>query len=451
MGCTNNFNMTESLRISQMKNNNKSYKNLKIENNYYIVCTKCQQNFPNIIQIDYDSKEKDFLIKYECECGNKGNELLIYLINEKEPINIYKLFIQKEIYDKIINILEVKKDEFDGFEIIKKIVKNHEQKINESVSDNDNGSLNISFSNNNIPQEYNKYTLVKTLESINKSRIYSLVQLHSKLILAGDENGKISAWDLEKPSPIKQIQEKGKISCLLEFEENMILMGNDLGIISLWNLNSEQKINDFIGHEGWVTSLVKCDDRFFASSSNDYNIIIWDYKENKKLNIIEKAHDSCVLALIKLKDNSICSAGADLQIKKWDWKTGECLFIYIGNNNMKLIRCLCECDDGTLLSGSDDNQIEIWRDIDNYKTLQGHEHYIKSICQIDNQHFASGSFDNRIKIWEYKYNFNYIKCVQTLEGHQSNVNYIIKLDDKENTLVSCSSDRTIKVWKQLKN
>ena len=444
MGCSVDiFNLEESIRVPQ-----NTYKDLKIDEDYYIVCPRCRNKFPNINKIDYNSHINDFIIFYKCDCGNQGKDFLLSLINHKKPENIDTKFIEEEHEEKIIKIAEEKKNEFNGYEIIKKIIMNHKQKKIKSNSFND--SIDISFNNNinDIPKEFMKYSLVNSLSNDN-SRIYSIIQLHSNLILTGSEDGKIRIWDLNQPSPIKEIQEKGKIFCLLEFEENMILTGNDLNDISLLNLNSEQKINDFIGHEGYITSLVKCDDNTFASSSNDYNIIIWNYSEKNQLRLIEKAHDSCVLSLIKLKDDSICSAGADLQIKKWDWKTGECKFIIVGFQTMKLIRCICELEDGILLSGSDDNLITIWKNGEKYKTLDGHQHCIKSLCQIDSEHFASGSFDNKIKIWEYKYNFNYIRCLQTLEGHQSNINCIIKFD--ENTLISCSSDKTIKEWKQITN
>jgi WD40 repeat protein len=439
MGCSSIFNLEDSLRIPPY-----SYKDLKNEKDYYIVCPKCRNTFPNINEIDYNLKINDFIISYICDCSYKGKDCLLLLINEKRPSNIDKKFIEKEHEEKIIKLAEEKKGEFEGFEIIKKIIINHKQKfiVKSNFSDD---CLDISF-DKNTPIEFKKYILVKTLNNDN-SRIFSLIHLNSNLILTGSENGKIYAWDLKQESPTNEIQAIGKIFCLLEFEDNMILTGNELNTISLWNLNSKQKLNDFNGHEGWITSLVKCDDYYFASSSNDYNIIIWNFREERQFRIIEKAHDSCVLTLIKLKDDSICSSGADFQIKKWDWRTGECTFIIIGVQTMKLIRCLCELEDGTLLSGSDDNLITIWKGEEIYKTLEGHEHCIKSICQIDEEHFASGGFDNKIKIWECKNNYNYIKCVQTLEGHQSNINCVINLNDNENVLVSCSSDRTIKVWK----
>ena len=95
-----------------------------------------------------------------------------------------------------------------------------------------------------------------------------------------------------------------------------------------------------------------------------------------------------------------------------------------------------------LLSGSDDRKIKIWNtNLDLLGEIKGHKHSVRTFCKIDDNYFASGSFDNTIKIWDFKEQ----KCVNTLEGHLSNVICIINYDGK---LISCSNDRTIKIWEE---
>ena len=66
---------------------------------------------------------------------------------------------------------------------------------------------------------------------------------------------------------------------------------------------------------------------------------------------------------------------------------------------------------------------------------------MRGLCQINDNYFASASFDKNIKIWD----LNKFECVQTLEGHNANITAVIKYD--EETIVSCSGDKTIKIWK----
>ena len=96
-------------------------------------------------------------------------------------------------------------------------------------------------------------------------------------------------------------------------------------VIQLWDINKSlnQSLCSFEGHELWVNCLVKCDDKYFASSSNDSDIRIWDYYSRQCSNIL-KGHDDCVLTLTKLNDGCLCSGSSDLTIKIWNWEEGEC-------------------------------------------------------------------------------------------------------------------------------
>ena len=86
----------------------------------------------------------------------------------------------------------------------------------------------------------------------------------------------------------------------------------------------------FEGHELWINCLVKCDDQYFASCSNDTEIRIWDYRSRSCANVL-KDHNDCILSMIKLKDGRLCSGSADLTIKIWNWESGECVKTLTGH------------------------------------------------------------------------------------------------------------------------
>ena len=143
----------------------------------------------------------------------------------------------------------------------------------------------------------------------------------------------------------------------------------------------------------------------------------------------------------------MCSGGADLTLKIWDWEEKVCLSTLKGHK--KWIKCILELDNDIILSGSDDNNIKVWKNFINIKTLKKHTHSVRALCQINYNFFASGSFDCTIKIWEIKT----WKCVQTLFGHNSNITSLISLEYSNNydnnyikRIASCSNDKTIKIW-----
>ena len=118
----------------------------------------------------------------------------------------------------------------------------------------------------------------------------------------------------------------------------------------------------------------------------------------------------------------------------------------------KWVKVVFELDNGMILSGSDDYTIKIWEmkpdQNEKYaliKTIEENNHAIRSFCQIDGKHFASGCFDATIKIWE----INTWNCVETLVGHQSNVIGIINFKrNGRNVIISCSNDKTIRIWEK---
>ena len=302
----------------------------------------------------------------------------------------------------------------------------------------------------------NKFQMVKSINAHDKI-IVCMIELSNKLIATGSYDNTIKIWNISNEYMEKEIPEEGKVFSLLEFEENVILSAIDKTpddiqeisqikqkdiVIHCFDLknSSVKSVFELTGHQLRVNCLVKCDDKFFASCSNDCNIIIWDYHFRKEANILQGHHD-CVLCMIRLNDGRLCSGGADMLIKIWDWEKGDCVANLNGNTHY--VKCLCQLSNGYIISGSHDNLIKIWDDT--YQPLDdliGHTRSVRSICQIGTTNYiASGSFDHTIKIWNLDTN----KCVQTLTEHGSSIINVIFHSD--GYLVSCSNDKTIKVWK----
>lgn len=287
--------------------------------------------------------------------------------------------------------------------------------------------------------------------------IVCMIELHNKLIVTGSYDNTIKIWNISADSNSceKTINEEGKIFSLLEFEDNMLLasidktpegiqeisqISKDYIIIRLWDLSdpNNQSIFDFKGHSLRVNALVKCDEKHFASCSNDNKIMVWDYFLRKRTNVLS-GHEDCILHMINLNDGKLCSGSADTTIKIWDWENGTCITTLTGHNHW--VKCLCQLSNGYIVSGSQDNIIKVWDNEQNLFDLEGHERSVRSICQIGNSNYiASSGFDHTIKLWD----LNTRQCINTLREHKSSVINVIYHSD--GYLVSCSNDQTIKVW-----
>jgi len=96
-------------------------------------------------------------------------------------------------------------------------------------------------------------------------------------------------------------------------------------------------------------------------------------------------------------------------------------------------------------------------------TLEGHTNFVLCLRVLSNSNsndqlkLASGSADKKIKIWLCNVNgggngggkgggAKTSECIQTLSGHSGWINSIEIIFDSENQLLSCSHDKTVKLW-----
>ena len=323
------------------------------------------------------------------------------------------------------------------------LMNNEQNKQNQYVPKDNNINEKIDIKkekeiiSNNKQFVITNFELKNYLECHNDNIIY-LIELYNKKIMTCSYDKTSKIWDLTNLNCEKVIQNEDIVMCLLEFIPDMVLFGLQSGIIELIDLkNPEGKKIYFKGHLLYVNCLVKCNDKFFASASNDTYIRIWDYYKGECVNILS-GHNQNIFCLIKLDEDKLCSAGADKEIKIWNWKMNKCEATLTGHKSW--IKSLYKLKNGNIISGSDDGIIKIWENNIEIKELIGHQDSIKSICGISDNYIASASFDKTIKIWD----LNTGNCVQTLDGHSDKVNCILYHSD--GYLISCSSDKTIKIW-----
>lgn len=398
----------------------------------------------------------------ENKINNSYNPTMIQ--NIKPPVNqeikqdinqnINQIANQKQSYNPTQNndILEDPGNEQGGLKMTSSINNSNSREMSLHSSIIKKGAT----PNPETPGFIPNFTLKSSFKGHNKI-IVSMIELENKKIATGSYDYSIKIWDLSTQNCELVINEEGRVFSLLEFEPNLILSAIDKTpdnvqdinlinpddiMINSWDLNNPDKsLFSFKGHQLRVNSLVKCDDKFFASCSNDGDIIIWDYHLKRSVGFL-KGHMDCILCMIKLNDGRLCSGSADKKIKIWDWKNQNCLSTLKGNDNW--IKCLCQLnnDNGYIISGSQDNLIKVWDSNHCIQNLEGHNRSVRSICQIDNYNYiATASFDHTIKIWD----LNKFECIQTLSGHNSSVINVIYHSD--GYLVSCSNDLTIKIWK----
>ena len=176
----------------------KNYEDFDINKKYFIACQYCKQCIPQIEEVNYDKEKNDFKISYICPCNISKNKTkksdFIDLLVDYEPKNLCPnhnsnnlmnfckdcniqvcekcikenhsthnreniSIISKENLQLFIKILNEKKEEFKGYELLEKILEIYSIKIKEI--DNfekeviDNSSRSEGIENPSISFGYN--------------------------------------------------------------------------------------------------------------------------------------------------------------------------------------------------------------------------------------------------------------------------------------------------------
>ncbi|MDA3840428.1 MAG: WD40 repeat domain-containing protein [Patescibacteria group bacterium] len=215
------------------------------------------------------------------------------------------------------------------------------------------------------------------------------------------------------------------------------------GAIYIWKISSGTIFHQYTEHSEAITDLVITSDNKVVSASYDGNICIWDMNtserlyKTKKLGLIKKifiSDDGQYAGLInssnRIRFLNLNSFTDDFSIST---KTREITSVISHKNGRYYI------------IGSFTGEIEIWDNQNSRSVLsfKAHNDPITNLAIDKRGIFYSASWDCMIKAWD-------ISCLPSVKqsgvliGHTSwilNVNFA---DD--NTLISCSTDRTIRTW-----
>ena len=284
---------------------------------------------------------------------------------------------------------------------------------------------------------------INSINSAHEDNISCIIELKSGKTVTGSYDETIKVWDINSLKCERTIIDEGEILCLLEFEENKILAGNKNNNIQLWDINDSKyslRKNTFKGHSSLINCLVKCNDKLFASASNDKCIKIWNYSNKECIKTLQ-GHNDNVLSLALLKNGKLCSGSADHTIKIWNLKNFKCEKTL--EKHKDSVKCVFQLSNGYIISGSEDNTIIIWYIYEELLCeLNEHKGGISGICQISNDIFASSSFDKTIKIWDTKT----MKCIKTIKSESNNLKEAFPVIYHSSGKLIYSNIYTFKVW-----
>ncbi len=270
--------------------------------------------------------------------------------------------------------------------------------------------------------------------------------------------------------------------CFTPDDRQLVSGGYDKNL-RVWDVATGECTGIFSGHEDYISCLdVSFDGRFAASGSGDGSIRIWDIQKGICLSVLE-GHDKAIASLRFTPDGQkIISAGKDKKIHIWSCQTWKPTGFLNGHEN--LVNSVAVSHDGKyLVSGAWDNTVRLW-DMESQKCLwisSAHSEHVRCVAiSPDGSKIASGSDDRSARIWNLQgeclailphdsivfsilfshdgkkivtgdygvlsvWNLETFQCEMAVRGHESSI-FCLSMSQDNHRVVSCSSDKTIRIW-----
>jgi WD40 repeat protein len=182
-----------------------------------------------------------------------------------------------------------------------------------------------------------------------------------------------------------------------------------------------------------------------ASASDDTTVNVWDTLTWTSFRKYTN-HTNIVYSLDQIDNDTMVSGSKDNTIRIWRISTGETVKIITFNVAVYVIRVfsieykLIVC--GTY-GGSNNLQIFNYNTGALNRTLIGHSDHVRSIEMLSGQFMASGGADQNVIIWDlFSYSIKY-----SLTGHTISVTCVKRLSS--NLMASGDWNGTIIVWNWL--
>jgi len=239
------------------------------------------------------------------------------------------------------------------------------------------------------------------------TQIFSLLYDESnELLVAGDMHGELHFIYLDDSIETRRIQHHKKgVFGIKKYGDSIYTLGGD-GILSKWNHQNLQNVESMKLSDQSLRSMTASSTAFYIGGS-DRSITMIDRGMGKVINVEKYAHENSVFCLaFDTKVQHLLSGGRDAMLNIWT--EGESLSIYKG--------------------------------------ITAHLFTINAIqFNPSGKLFATASRDKTIKIWDAQ-SYKLLKVIEAIRdlGHVNSVNHILWLS--ESILLSCSDDRTIKIW-----
>lgn len=245
------------------------------------------------------------------------------------------------------------------------------------------------------------------------------------------------------------------VRTLLFSDDGETLVSADAdGKILVWEMGVRRCLR---GHEERVRSVgVSPDGRFLITGGFDGAIGLWDARTGEQVGWIDGAHERSIIQVAVSPDgHTVASADAGGAVALWDVETRQALHPPLLGHDSVVVGLAFSPDGAILASGDFNGVVRLWDVAASQpvgEPLLAHEGWVMSLAfSPDGAILASGGTEGVIKLWEATTALDeseasmFESLGEPLTGHSNWVTWLAFSPDGA-TLVSTSSDRTIRFW-----
>ena len=255
----------------------------------------------------------------------------------------------------------------------------------------------------NIWDLENNGALMQTLTN-HVEQVNCLATLNNSLLVSGSSDSFIIVWELfddQQWTEVFRVDMSSSVLCMAVLENGNLAVGT-YDYIYILNGTSFEQVGA-LPIVNYVGKLAVLENNTLASNEDD--IQIWDTDSfSLRRRLVDTSADVDYLALLALSNGLLLSGSSQGALTIWDPSDGSIKLSIKLNVHNYAIRGLAELHNGYLVSA--DNAIKVWRwDAASFTLREilflrtAHRKDITALLVCDNGDLVSSSEDNTIKVW----------------------------------------------------
>eukprot|EP00484_Ammonia_sp_Unknown_P029895 CAMPEP_0197050040 /NCGR_PEP_ID=MMETSP1384-20130603/25030_1 /TAXON_ID=29189 /ORGANISM="Ammonia sp." /LENGTH=531 /DNA_ID=CAMNT_0042482399 /DNA_START=59 /DNA_END=1654 /DNA_ORIENTATION=+ len=272
----------------------------------------------------------------------------------------------------------------------------------------------------------------------------------------GSADRTIKLWDF--PSGILKLTLTGHISdvCGLAISKQYTYMfscSKDKQV-RCWDLTTNRVIRHYHGHLSGVYCLSLNDElQLLFTGGRDSCCRVWDIRTKTQVMVLSGHKHTVYTCMTQQYQPHVVTGSADQTVRTYDLRSGGKTLCVLTNHKKGIRSLVAHPTERTFMSGAADN-IKIW-DCPNTQFLRNMNEKPMSIIDTlaINQDgvLISGHASGHLKFWDYQSGYKFDeKRVDPQPGSLDSEAGIMAatFDTTGSRLITCESDKTIKMWKQ---